>query len=133
MDSKLQFKMVIRCTDLDRSSFFYNWLLDLTIIEEWEEESGRGCIFSFGEGGTGGKLEIYEMTEADKRFHPAFRAPLNNDKIDIQLKCRNLDDWIKRIQGKVDYEGPETTVWGERLIKFRDPDNLLIAIYEEAE
>lgn len=131
MDTRLEFKMVIRCSDLDRSSFFYSWLLDLKIVEEWEEEEGKGCVMSFGENGSGGLLEVYEMTEADKRFHPAFRAPLNNDKIDIQLKCKSLDEWTARLNGKVDFEGPEKMPWGQRWIKFRDPDNLLIAIYEE--
>ncbi len=131
MENGLTFRMVLRCINIDRSSFFYSYLLNLKITEEWNNEEGRGCIFAFGDDGSGGELEIYEMTEKDKRFHPAFRTPLNNDKIDIQLKCSSLDEWINKLTGKVDLEGPEETPWGRRLIKFRDPDNLLIAIYEE--
>jgi len=131
MESTLGFRMVIRCMDLDRSSFFYSYLLDLKIVEEWNEKEGRGCIFGFGTDGSGGQLEIYEMTEEDQRFHPAFRTPLNNDKIDIQLKCASLDEWIIKLKGKVDFDGPVLSPWGRRWIRFRDPDNLLIAIYED--
>lgn len=125
----LGLKVVLRCKDFSASRAFYRSVLHLAVKEEWQEDQGRGCVFSFGE--EGGLFEIYEMTVHDSRYTPAFSASLASDKIDIQLKTDSVDGWVDRLSGTWPFEGPVTLPWGQRWIKLRDPDNLLIAIYEE--
>ena len=128
----LTFKMVLRCRDFAASRDFYARVLGLAVVEEWEEPQGKGCIFAFGEDRRGGCFEIYEMTAEDPRFDPGFREPLPADKVDVQLGTASVDAWAERLRGVWPFHGPEDLPWGQRWIQLRDPDGLLIAIYQDA-
>ncbi len=120
-------KTVIRCADYQRSREFYAGLLGLPVSEEWEEPQGRGCVMRVGDA----LLEFYEMTTADARFKPEFRDALSSDKIDLQIKTPDVDEWAEYLRGRCEFKGPEVLPWGQKWIQLRDPDNLLIAIYED--
>lgn len=126
----LQVKVVIRCRDYQASFDFYRDVLGLRVAEQWGEPDDTGCVFSPTEDDLGGSIEIYAMTEKDQRYDPAFSRPFENDKVDIQLRTSDLDLWVQRLRGRWPFSEPETTAWGHRWIKLRDPDNLLIAIYQ---
>lgn len=128
--SIVEVKTVIRCRDYEASRAFYREVLGFGIAEEWREPGDVGCVFSPLTGSSSGYIEIYGMTEDDPRYDRAFSQSLTNDKIDIQLRTPNLQSWVDRLQGRWPFSEPETTPWGHRWIKLRDPDNLLIAIYE---
>ncbi len=127
----LKIKTVIRCADIGRSRMFYEILLGLNVVEEWEEREGAGCIFGIGGNGGGGLLEVYEMNDADTRFDEAFTRPVASDKIDIQLSTLSLEPWLSRLAGKWDVTGPETMPWGETRLSLRDPDGVLVVLVEE--
>ena len=123
-------KTVIRCADFASSLHFYSHILGLTLIDEWEETGGRGCILAFARSQDEGYLEIYEMSSDNPRYQPSFSAPFQHDKIDLQLRTDSLDEWVDTLRETWPFEGPEELPWGQRWIKLRDPDDLLIAIYE---
>ncbi len=125
---QLSIKVVIRCHSFKESRRFYGEILNLPVLEEWEEKGGQGCIFGFE---TGGSLEIYQMAPTEKRYDASFDRSFQDDKIDLQLKTGTLDAWIERVKGQWPFNGPKTLPWGQRWIQLRDPDNLLVAIYEE--
>lgn len=126
----LELKVVIRCRDFQASRRFYGEILGLVVLESWEEEAGQGCIFGFGPEGRAGSLEVYQMKPGDRRYSPVFAAPFENDKIDLQLRTDDLEGWIATLRGAWEYSGPQRLPWGERRITLRDPDNLLVAIYQ---
>lgn len=126
-------KLTLRCKDYQASRRFYHEILGLHILDEWEEPGGKGCIFGVDQDGIGGQFEIYEMNQKDTRYQSAFSKPLVTDKLDLQLKTSSLDYWIASLNNAWPIEGPEILPWGHRWIKLRDPDNFLIAIYEEVE
>lgn len=124
-------KVVLRCADIKRSRDFYTRVLGFAVAQAWTEDEGRGCMLTLNDAETTAGFELYEMSRADKRFHEAFPRPLDNDKIDLQLRTDSVDRWVVRLSGVWPFSGPEVLPWGQRWIKLRDPDNLLIAIYEE--
>lgn len=128
--SIVEVKTVVRCRDYGASYDFYHRLLGFPITETWDEPGDRGCIFSPTGDPSAGAIEIYDMTEADPRYDPAFSQRFTNDKIDMQLRTPDLDSWVIRLRGRWFFTEPEITPWGHRWIKLRDPDNLQIAIYE---
>lgn len=128
--SIVEVKVVIRCGDYEASRAFYRELLGFGVAEEWREPADVGCIFSPHLDGSTGLIEIHRMSEDDPRYERVFSQPLSNDKIDIQLRTPDLRSWVDRLQGRWPFSEPETTPWGHRWIKLRDPDNVLIAIYE---
>jgi len=125
------FKVVLRCANMQRSREFYTNVLGFVVQQAWTEDEGRGCILALDDTQTSAGFELYEMNRAERRFQEAFTRPLENDKIDLQLRTDSLDRWIVRLSGVWPFSGPEVLSWGQRWIKLRDPDNLLIAIYEE--
>ena len=131
--SLLHLKVVVRCKNFAESFAFYAEVLGLRVVDRWEEPQGTGCVFSLGEGGPSGHIEIYEMAGVDERIDPAFASPFENDKIDLQLRTESVDAWVESLRGRWPIIGPEILPWGHRWIRLRDPDNLLIAIYEEAD
>jgi catechol 2,3-dioxygenase-like lactoylglutathione lyase family enzyme len=132
MPSLISIKTVVRCRDFDASRHFYASILNLPIIEEWSEPQGRGAIFGFGSD-RAGMIEIYEMTQADTRFDPAFASPIVDDKIDVQLKTDSIAAWVDRLRGAWPFVGPQDLPWGQRWVTLRDPDGLLLAIYQDRE
>lgn len=120
-------KTVVRCRDFAASYRFYGSVLQLPVTEEWDEPQGRGAVFAVA---PGGGLEIFEMRPADARYDPAFAASVANDKIDVQLQTRSVDGWAERLRGAWPFSGPHDLPWGHRWITLRDPDGLLLAIYE---
>lgn len=123
-------KTVIRCSDFAESRRFYSSILDLRMVAEWEEHGGRGCIFAVTSAEPSGYVEIYDMTSKDPRYQPAFASKIQTDKIDLQLRTTSVDSWVERLKGAWPFDGPERLPWGQRWITLRDPDGLLIAIYE---
>jgi hypothetical protein len=70
------------------------------------------------------------MTAQDDRHDPAFGRPVASDKIDVQLGADSVDAWARTLEGRWPFEGPTALPWGQRWIQLRDPDGLLVAIYE---
>jgi hypothetical protein len=99
-------------------------------VSEWEEHGGRGCIFTVTHEEQGGYIEIYEMTREDPRYDVSFSSAVQTDKVDLQLRTMSVDAWVEQLKGVWPFNGPEQLPWGQRLITLREPDGLLIAIYE---
>ena len=127
----LTIKTVIRCADFEKSRAFYGDVLRLESLGDWDTPQGKGCIFGFGEKGAGGQLELFELTPADPRFVPAFKEPVASDKLDVQLGTRDLAGWMERLKGVWAFEGPIEMPWGEKRIRLRDPDGLLVILHDE--
>ncbi|MBI2760196.1 MAG: VOC family protein [Chloroflexi bacterium] len=128
----LTFKVVIRCADYAASRAFYADVLGLPVLQQWDGPAGTGGILALGDRGSGGTLEIYQMTPEDRRYNESFSRPFTNDKVDMQLGTASFEQWIERLTDRWPYEGPVTMPWSERRLQLRDPDNLLVAICETA-
>jgi catechol 2,3-dioxygenase-like lactoylglutathione lyase family enzyme len=118
-------KVVIRCGDIQASRRFYGDILGLDVTDEWDEPRGAGCILSLGTS----LIELHEMTPKDHRFDPEMREPVRVDKIDVQFAVADLEPWLERLAGRWDHGEPKTQPWGERTVRLRDPDGILITIY----
>ena len=123
-------KVVIRCRSFSESRRFYSSVLGLRAVSEWEEHGGRGCIFAVTHEEQGSYIEIYEMTRDDPRYDLSFSSAVQTDKVDLQLRTMSVDAWVAQLKGVWPFDGPEQLPWGQRWITLRDPDRLLIAIYE---
>ena len=123
-------KVVIRCRSFSESRRFYSSVLGLRAVSEWEEHGGKGCIFTVTHEEQGGFIEIYEMTRDDPRYDLSFSSAVQTDKVDLQLRTMSVDAWVEQLKGVWPFNGPEQLPWGQRWITLRDPDGLLIAIYE---
>ena len=120
----------IKSADIDKSIDFYTRILGFSIVDQWQEKDSTGCILRLPGGQQEALLEISQIASQSRRYLPAYSAPLQDDKIDLQLRTTSLDAWLIALDGNWPYEGPKTLPWGGRLIKLRDPDNLQVILYE---
>lgn len=119
-------KVVVRCADITASKAFYGDVLGLSLLDEWHEAQGDGCIFSIGSA----LIELHEMTPSHHRFDPGMRDPVQVDKMEVQFGVEDLDPWLARLDGRWKHGEAKVQPWGERTVRLRDPDRVLITIYQ---
>ncbi len=127
----LSLKTVIRTKDFNVSKAFYTQVLELEIIEEYDDGNGsKGVILRFGPEGSNAFLEISEIKSDHYYYQEPFDETLKNDKIDIQLRTDNVSYWAERLGGDWEARGPVLRPWGSYYLYLRDPDGLQIIIYQ---
>ena len=130
----LSLKTVIRTKDLEASKAFYTQILNLKIVQEYNDGNGsKGIILRLGSEGSNAFLEISEIKKTHNYFQKAFSESIQNDKIDLQLRTDNIKYWEARLKGKWKTRGPILRPWGSYYFYLKDPDGLQIIIYQESE
>ncbi len=131
MDHKLaSLKSVIRTKKFDAAREFYHSILELEIVEEYDDGNGsRGCILSLQ--GAGAFIEISEIKPNHSYYQSAFNKSIESDKIDIQIRTNTIQYWASKLEGIWESRGPIDRPWGSKYLYLRDPDGLHIIIYEE--
>lgn len=130
--SLLSCKTVIRTKDFKSSKSFYTQLLNLSIIEEYNDNNGsRGIIFRFGEEGSNALLEVSEIKEHHGYYQEQFSENFNNNKSSIQLRTDDVFKWASILNKVWETKGPILRPWGSYYLYLSDPDGLQIIIYQE--
>ncbi|MEW7291115.1 VOC family protein [Aquimarina sp. 2304DJ70-9] len=128
----LSLKTVIRTKDFEASKIFYTEILNLGIVQEYNDGDGsKGLILRFGKEGSTAFFEISEIKHDHYYYQEPFSDPIKNDKIDIQLRTDNITYWATRLHEKWSARGPVLRPWGSYYLYLRDPDGLQIIIYQE--
>jgi catechol 2,3-dioxygenase-like lactoylglutathione lyase family enzyme len=112
-------KIVIRCSDLTASRDFYAEVLGLPVVDEWHEEHGDGCVMSVGDG----------FLELGERGANTSNSPSGHG-FDIQFAVPDVDAWLSSIDGSWKHGEAKTQPWGERTVRLRDPDGILVTVYQ---
>ena len=130
--SLLSLKTVIRTKNYEDSKAFYTEILNLDLVEEYDDGNGsKGSILRFGQKGSNAFLEISEISQEHDYHQKAFDEVLENDKIDIQIRTENINFWATRLKNQWKTRGPILRPWGSYYLYLRDPDELQVIIYEE--
>jgi len=125
-------KTVIRTKDFEASKRFYTQVLNLQIIEDYDDGNGsKGLIMRFGPEGSNAFFEISEIMDDHNYYQKAFSENIENDKSGIQLRTDNVAYWAARLKDKWNARGPITRPWSSHYLYLRDPDGLQIIIYQE--
>jgi glyoxylase I family protein len=119
-------KMIVCCRDLPASRRFYADVLGLPVVEEWDQEEGKGCIVAVGDA----QLELCEVPPSWEGYRPAYDQTVANDKVALQLRTDSVSDWVQRLAGRWEFEPPIDRPWGHRYLYLRDPDGLKVALFE---
>lgn len=113
----LGLKIVVACSDLSASREFYRDIVGLDIVDEWQEAHGNGCVFSVGDG-------FLELGERKKGPDPS------NHPFNVQFSVRDVDAWVGRVADQWEHTQPKDQPWGERTVRMRDPDGILVTVYQ---
>ena len=129
----LSSKTVIRTQDFKASKQFYSEVLNLEIVENYNDGDGsKGVILRLGDQESNAFIEISEISNHHNYYQKPFSEALNNDKIDLQIKTDNVEYWATRLnENHWPSRGPVLRPWGSYYLYLRDPDGLQIIIYQE--
>ena len=128
----LSCKSVIRTKDYTASKKFYAQILNLSIIEEYDDKNGsRGIIFRFGEEGSNAFLEVSEIKEHHDYYQEQFSKNFSSYKSSIQLRTDDVFKWASILNKEWETKGPILRPWGSHYLYLSDPDGLQIIIYQE--
>ncbi len=128
----LSCKTVIRTMNFAASKEFYTQILNLSVVEEYNDNNGsRGLTLRLGEEGSNALIEISEIKEYHDYYRKPFGAAFNDDKSSIQIRTNNIFHWASILKESWEARGPILRPWGSQYLYLRDPDGLQIIMYQE--
>ena len=119
----------IICSDYDRSKYFYNELLGLTVLDE-NYRADRDSYKLDLALPDGGQVELFSMPGAPKR--PSF--PEAQGLRHLAFSVSDIDQWIAWLTSQsIEVEPIRVDPYtGMRFTFFKDPDDLPLELYEQA-
>ncbi len=109
--------------DYDRSVQFYQDWLGLELIRAWNRQTDKGALLSAGHGAV---VELVNPPDGQRYDSP---APVNAR---LLLEVDSADDEFARLSTYpiTVVEPPTDRTWGHRSFRVRDPDGVLITLYQ---
>jgi len=118
---KMQFSLKTKVTTplLEETVNWYKTAFGMTIAQEWNKPDDKGAILVFAGSKKEAFLEVY-YSEAAHDFQG----------LSLQFRVENLQAFISQLPDSYDYEGPRPRPWGSTYLYLRDPNDILVIVYE---
>ena len=116
---KFSQKTKISTPRLAETKAWYQRLFAMKVVEEWDHADDKGVILAFESGVEEALIEIY-YTDIEHGF----------SGLSLQFRAEPLDDFVAALPDDVDREGPKGRPWGARYLYMRDPNGIMIIVYE---
>ena len=115
----LSLKTKLSTDKLAETAAFYRQLFNLQTLEEWDHPGDKGVILGLGGDRNEALLEIYDSdTSAD------FAG------LSLQFRVADIQTFVRSLPEALEYEGPRARPWGSTYVYIRDPNDVLIIVYE---
>jgi len=113
-------KTRIETPSFQQSVAFYTELIGMTVLDSWNEADDEGAILGLGRPG---EAEAFlELAPADE--------PRNCEGMSLQFRVSDIAVAAGRLQGKVEFRGPEKRPWGSTYLGLKDPNGISVILYE---
>ena len=126
----MELRVALTTSDFERLASFYRQGLGLEPSEVWPEDQGRSLVLDLGRA----TLEVFDEQQAQtvdqlevgRRVSGQFR---------FALQVPDLDAAVERLlaHGATLVHPPVDTPWGDRTVRFEDPDGLQITLFQSAD
>ena len=97
----LSSKTIIRAKNFEASKVFYINLLELKIVEEWNDPNLSGCILQIGDKKGTSFIEIQAIGKNNELYDSAFDEQFINDKMGLQILTNDIAYWKNKLIGKL--------------------------------
>ncbi len=126
----IELRVALTTGDFERLSSFYRQGLGLEPSQVWPEDQGRALVLDLGRA----TLEMFDEKQAETvdRLEVGRRV---SGYIRFALQVPDLDEAIERLltYGATMMHPPVDTPWGDRNVRFQDPDGMQITLYQAGE
>lgn len=98
---------------------YYKDIFGMEIAQEWDKPDDKGAILVFSDSRKEAFLEIYFSKETH-----------DFSGLSLQFRVHSLDAFMKTLPLACAYEGPTPRPWGSTYLYLRDPNDIMIIVYE---
>ena len=126
----MELRVALTTEEYERLASFYIDGLGLEPSQVWPEDQGRALVLDLGRA----TLEVFDEKQADTIDQLEVGRRISG-QIRFALQVPDLDAAMERLteHGATLVHPPVVTPWGDRNVRFQDPDGMQITLYQAAE
>jgi methylmalonyl-CoA/ethylmalonyl-CoA epimerase len=123
----LELRVALTTKSFDRLAAFYRQGLGLEPAQVWPEDQGRALVLDLGRA----TLEVFDEKQANTVDQLEVGSRVSG-QVRFALQVPDLNAAAARLQqhGATLVHGPVATPWGDRTVRFQDPDGMQITLYQ---
>ena len=125
----LELRVAVTADDFTAMSKFYREGLGLEPSQVWPEDQGRSLVLDFRQA----TLEIFDEKQAETvdKLETGRRT---SGRYRFAIKVSDLQSAIDRLiaHGATPMQPAVTTPWGDRVVRFQDPDGMQVTLFQSA-
>lgn len=123
----MELRVALTTEAFDRLASFYRNGLGLEPAQVWPEEQGRSLVLDMGKA----TLEVFD----EKQAHTIDQIEVGrriSGQVRFALRVPDLNAAMTRLlaHAATVVHGPVNTPWGDRTVRFEDPDGTQITLYQ---
>ena len=99
---------------------FYSEHLGMTVLESWDDNGDKGVILGLGSSAESEAFLELAYVETRRTF----------EGISLQFRVHDLDVFVDRLRGRLEFHGPEERPWGSKYLYLEDPTGVQVILYE---
>ena len=126
----LELRVALTTDAFERLASFYREGLGLEPAQVWPEDQGRALVLDLGRA----TLEVFDEQQAETVDQLEVGRRVSG-QIRFALQVPDLDAAVERllVHGATLVHDPVVTPWGDRNVRFQDPDGMQITLYQVAD
>jgi catechol 2,3-dioxygenase-like lactoylglutathione lyase family enzyme len=123
----MELRVALTTQAFDRLASFYRVGLGMEPAHVWPEDQGRALVLDMGKA----TLEVFDEKQAQTVDQIEVGRRISG-QIRFALQVPDLEAAIKRLQahGATLVHGPVVAPWGDKIVRFQDPDGMQITLYQ---
>jgi catechol 2,3-dioxygenase-like lactoylglutathione lyase family enzyme len=123
----MEMRVALTTEAFDRLASFYRNGLGLEPAQVWPEDQGRALVLDMGKA----TLEVFNEKQAQTIDQIEVGRRISG-QIRFALRVPDLDAAMKRLlaYGATVVHAPVITPWGDKTVRFQDPDGMQITLYQ---
>jgi methylmalonyl-CoA/ethylmalonyl-CoA epimerase len=126
----MELRVALTTQAFDRLSTFYRLGLGLEPSQVWPADQGRALVLDMGKA----TLEVFDEKQAQTIDDIEVGRRVSG-QIRFALQVPDLNAAINRLRahGAILVHPPVSTPWGDKTVRFQDPDGMQITLYQARE
>ena len=126
----IELRVAITTGDFERLASFYRIGLGLEPAQVWPEDQGRALVLDLGRA----TIEIFDEKQAETVDQLEVGRSISG-AVRLALQVPDLDAAMEHLlaHGASLVHPPVDTPWGDRNVRFQDPDGMQITLYQAQE
>ena len=126
----MEMRVALTTDSFERLANFYLDGLGLEPTQVWPEDQGRALVLDLGRA----TLEVFDEKQAETIDQIEVGRRISG-QVRFALRVPDLEAAMERLQqhGATQIHPPVVTPWGDRNVRFEDPDGMQITLYQAAD